>query len=132
MGIAQKYDLYKHIRFNTTVDEARWDEHEKKWKTSVSVSGVKDSEFCPKYAITSDFLVSAVGQLNSPRYPDIEGIDSFTGKTMHSARWDWSYKLEGKRIAVIGSGEHHNSHSLIFGVLTFVCQVQPPLKLSPK
>lgn len=39
-----------------------------------------------------------------PRYPDIKGLDSFTGKTMHSARWDWSYQLAGKKIGIIGSG----------------------------
>ncbi|KAL9085440.1 MAG: hypothetical protein Q9165_007590 [Trypethelium subeluteriae] len=104
MTVAQKYNLYQHIRFNTTVDEARWDDAEKKWKTSVSVSGAKDAEYCPNYTITSDFFVSAVGQLNVPRYPNIEGLNSFKGKTMHSARWDWSYPLEGKRIAVIGTG----------------------------
>ena len=110
MGVAQKYNLYQHIRFNTTVEEARWDENERKWKTSVSVSGAKDSEFCPKYTITSDFLVSAIGQLNVPRYPNIEGLDSFAGKTMHSARWDWSYNLEGKRVAIIGSGKYPSFH----------------------
>ena len=105
MDVAQKYNLYKHIRFNTAVDEARWDGDEKKWRTSVSVSGAIDSEFCPQYTITSDFVISAVGQLNVPRYPNIDGLDSFSGKTMHSARWDWSYYLVGKRIAIIGTGE---------------------------
>ncbi|OJD36157.1 cyclohexanone monooxygenase [Diplodia corticola] len=103
-GVAQKYGLYKHIRFNSTVEEARWDEAEKKWKTSVRVSGDKDAEFSEGYTISSDFLVSAVGQLNVPQYPRIPGLDDFKGKKMHSARWDWSYGLEGKRIAVIGNG----------------------------
>jgi cation diffusion facilitator CzcD-associated flavoprotein CzcO len=48
--------------------------------------------------------VSAVGQLNQPRWPDIEGVDSFTGKKMHSARWDWSYDLTDKKIALLGNG----------------------------
>jgi cation diffusion facilitator CzcD-associated flavoprotein CzcO len=56
------------------------------------------------YTITSDFLVSGVGQLNSPKYPDIPGLDSFKGKLIHSARWDWSYNLAGKRVAIIGNG----------------------------
>ncbi|KAI9691425.1 MAG: hypothetical protein M1822_007496 [Bathelium mastoideum] len=101
---ARNHNLYKHIRFNTSVDEARWDDTEQKWKTLVSVSGVKDSEFCSNYTLTSDFLISAVGQLNEPRYPEITGLESFAGKAMHSARWDWSYSLESKRIAIIGSG----------------------------
>ena len=54
--------------------------------------------------MTSDFLVSAVGQLNVPKYPDIQGLDSFKGKLMHSARWDWDYDLRDKRIGIIGNG----------------------------
>lgn len=104
IGVAEKYKLYRYIRFNTSVEEARWDDAEMKWKVDVKVSGDKESEFSNKYTITTDYLVSAVGQLNQPRYPNIPGIDDFKGKMMHSARWDWSYGLEGKRIAVIGNG----------------------------
>ncbi|CAI7670197.1 unnamed protein product [Penicillium pancosmium] len=104
VGIAEKYSLYKHIRFNSTVEEARWDDEESKWKVSVQVSGQKDSEFGNSYIINSDFLISAVGQLNLPREPDIPGLKEFQGKMMHSARWDWSYDLRGKRIAIIGNG----------------------------
>ncbi|OCK79129.1 cyclohexanone monooxygenase [Lepidopterella palustris CBS 459.81] len=103
-GVAEKYKLYKYIRFNTSVEEARWDDAELRWKVDVKVSGDKDSEFGNKYTITSDYLVSAVGQLNLPAYPKIPGIDEFKGKMMHSARWDWSYNFEGKKIAVIGNG----------------------------
>lgn len=104
--VAEKYGLYRHIRFNTTVDEARWDDAAFKWRLRVHVSGDKDSQFIPSYEMQSDFLVSAVGQLNVPHdKPDIPGLhSSFTGKTMHSARWDWSYDWKGKRIAVIGNG----------------------------
>lgn len=104
VGVAQKYELYRYIRFNTSVESANWDDAEKKWKTSIKVTGSKDAEFGDSYTLTSDFLVSAVGQLNVPRYPDIPGLKDFKGKTMHSARWDWSYKVQGKRIAVIGNG----------------------------
>lgn len=54
--------------------------------------------------MTSGFLVSAVGQLNVPKYPDIKGVDSFQGKKMHSARWDWDYDLRDKKIGIIGNG----------------------------
>ncbi|KAJ5926666.1 hypothetical protein N7516_008439 [Penicillium verrucosum] len=104
VGVAEKYGLYKHIRFNSTVEEARWDDIESKWKTSVVVSGQKDSEYSSSYVLNSDFLVSAVGQLNLPRTPDIPGLKDFQGKIMHSARWDWTYDLTGKRIAIIGNG----------------------------
>lgn len=103
-SVAIKWGLFSHVRFNSEVQESRWDEESKKWKTKVKVTGEKDSEYIPEYTITSDFLVSGVGQLNYPRYPDIPGLKDFKGKTMHSARWDWSYDLTGKRIAVIGNG----------------------------
>jgi cation diffusion facilitator CzcD-associated flavoprotein CzcO len=104
VNVAQKWGLYHYIRFNTVVDESRWDETSKTWKTSVSVTGGKDAEFSPSYTITSNILVSAVGQLNQPYYPKIDGIDSFKGKIMHSARWDKSYDFAGKKIALIGNG----------------------------
>ncbi|KAF1917270.1 flavin-binding monooxygenase-like protein [Ampelomyces quisqualis] len=103
-NVAQKYGLYKYIRFNTSVEEAHWDDENRRWKIDVKVTGGKDAEFNPAYSINTDFLVSAVGQLNRPRYPDIEGLESFKGKIMHSARWDWSQSLEGKSVGIIGNG----------------------------
>lgn len=115
----------QYIRFNISVDQATWDDAAQKWNVDVRVSNGKDSEYTSAYTIASDYLVSAVGncytsfqathstsaltmcppgQLNVPRYPDIEGLDTFTGKKMHSARWDWSYDLKHKRVALIGNG----------------------------
>lgn len=102
---AQKYDLFQYIRFNSSVEGARWDEEQKKWETSVRIDGGKDAEFGEHYTLTSDFLVSAVGQLNLPHYPEISGLDEFQGKMMHSARWDWDYHFDGKRIGIIGNGK---------------------------
>ncbi|KAL4932844.1 flavin-containing monooxygenase [Aspergillus undulatus] len=102
--VAEKYGLYKYIRFNSEVKEARWDEKEMKWKVSVEVSGDKDNQFTRSYVLSADFLTSAVGQLNFPREPDIPGLKDFRGKMMHSARWDWTYNFENKRIAIIGNG----------------------------
>jgi len=104
IAIAHKYQLYKHIRFNTSVEEAKWDDTTKTWQTKIQRIGGKDAEFGKEYTITSDFLVSGVGQLNVPKYPDIKGLESFKGKTMHSARWDWDYDLSNKRIGIIGNG----------------------------
>ncbi|KKZ61326.1 hypothetical protein EMCG_04043 [[Emmonsia] crescens] len=103
--VAEKYKLFRYIRFNSTVEESRWDEKARKWQTAIKVGGgSKDAEFVDQYTLTSDFLVSAVGQLNSPSYPSIPGIEDFKGKIIHSARWDWTYDLKGKRVGVIGNG----------------------------
>lgn len=104
VGVAQKYELYQYVRFNSTVESAKWDDAEKKWKIEVSVDGSKDAEFGSEYTITSDFLVSAVGQLNQPKLPAIEGLEDYKGKLLHSARWDWAYDLRGKKVAIIGNG----------------------------
>ncbi|KAJ8105299.1 hypothetical protein OPT61_g10263 [Boeremia exigua] len=103
-NVASKYNLYKYIRFNSAVESAAWDDDSKRWKVDVKVTGGKDAEFSSAYSIETDFLVSAVGQLNQPRYPKIEGLEDFQGKVMHSARWDWSYDMQGKKIGVIGNG----------------------------
>jgi cation diffusion facilitator CzcD-associated flavoprotein CzcO len=70
----------------------------------VKVTGGKSAEFSPSYTINTDFLITAVGQLNQPRYPDIPGLSDFEGKVIHSARWDWSYNMSDKRIGIIGNG----------------------------
>ncbi|EAT78799.2 hypothetical protein SNOG_13775 [Parastagonospora nodorum SN15] len=98
----------KYIRFNTSVEEAHWDDEKRRWKVDVKVTGGKDAEFNPQYSIDCDFLVSAVGQLNQPRFPDIEGLEDFQGKIMHSARWDWSHSLEGKKVGIIGNDGEEN------------------------
>ena len=64
----------------------------------------KEAQYQPEYTIASDFLVSAVGQLNVPKWPEITGVDNFSGKTMHSARWDWSYDVTDKKVAMLGNG----------------------------
>ncbi|KIW26597.1 uncharacterized protein PV07_06416 [Cladophialophora immunda] len=102
--VAQRYGLYKYTRFHTTVEAANWNDKSLKWETTVTVGQGKESEFTPTYKITSDFLVAATGQLNNPKGIDVPGYADYQGKIMHSARWDWSYDLKGKRIAVIGTG----------------------------
>ena len=104
VDVAHKYQLYKCIRFNTSVAEARWDEDAHKWCLTISRLGGKDAEFGSTYTVNAEFLVSAVGQLNVPKSPNIEGLDDFRGKVMHSARWDWDYDLRGKKIGIIGTG----------------------------
>ncbi|KAH9867926.1 hypothetical protein IAQ61_007231 [Plenodomus lingam] len=103
-NVARKYNLYKYIRFNTSVDAATWDDSKNRWNVDVKVTGGKEAEFNPEYSIECDYLISAVGQLNQPRYPDIEGLADFEGKVMHSARWDWSHSLEGQKVGIIGNG----------------------------
>ena len=137
MGVASQHNLYQHIRFNSTVENATWIEETKKWKVSVSTAkGSKDAEFCEGYDINTDFLVSAVGQLNVPKWPDVPGLKDFEGKIIHSARWDWSYDLKDKKIAVIGNGKFFALLSVSFSLFLHSSdpaeQEQQPSKSSPK
>jgi cation diffusion facilitator CzcD-associated flavoprotein CzcO len=52
----------------------------------------------------AEVLVSAVGILEIPKYPDITGISDFKGDMWHSARWNTEVDLRGKKVAVIGNG----------------------------
>ena len=92
-GVAEKYGLLPHCRFGQEVSRAVWDEEDARWSLAMA-SGEE---------VLADVVVSAVGMFNDLVYPDIEGRDDFEGPAFHSARWDWSQDLEGKRIAVIGS-----------------------------
>lgn len=87
MGVAHKHELYRYIRFNTAVEKVEWNDITKTWTVAVKVSGGKEAEFGSSYTITSQYLVSAVGQLNVPNYPALDGLERFGGKLMHSARW---------------------------------------------
>jgi len=96
--VADKYELRRHIRFNTEVMESVYDEVHANWKTLVrKADGQEDT-------IVSNAVITAVGQLSRPRRPDIKGIDSFAGQSFHSAQWDHTVDLSDKRVAVIGTG----------------------------
>jgi cation diffusion facilitator CzcD-associated flavoprotein CzcO len=89
-----KYRLREKIRFNTLLTEAMWDEPAERW---ILRTGDGDT-------ITTRFLINASGVLTQPKLPDIPGVDTFTGITMHTARWDHTVDLRGKRVAMIGTG----------------------------
>ncbi|MGV0786242.1 NAD(P)/FAD-dependent oxidoreductase [Mycolicibacterium sp. XJ2] len=89
-----KYRLRPKIRFNTKVLGAVFDDDQNLWRIEIDSGDV----------VTSRFLINACGALVTPNLPDIDGVDSFAGVTMHTARWDHSQDLSGKRVAVIGTG----------------------------
>ncbi|OMC07134.1 NAD(P)/FAD-dependent oxidoreductase [Mycobacterium sp. SP-6446] len=89
-----KYDIRSRIRFNTKVLSAEFDDERSLWRVQTDPGG----------EITARFLISASGVLTVPNLPDIDGVDSFAGITMHTARWDHAQDLTGKRVAIIGTG----------------------------
>ena len=93
-----EFDLEDAISYQHEVEEAVWDDERSIWSLRIrdAAGAVAVSEV--------NAVVSAVGQLNRPSFPDIPGLDSFEGQSFHSARWDDAVAFEGKRVGVIGSG----------------------------
>jgi 4-hydroxyacetophenone monooxygenase len=91
-GIADK------IRFCTEVVSATWDDARARWSLRTRTADGREE------TIEANAIVSAVGQLNRPKIPDIPGRDRFTGPSFHSAQWRHDVDLTDKRVAVIGTG----------------------------
>ena len=89
--VADERGVTPRIRFGAEVTAARFED--KRWWVSTS-----DGEEA------FDVLITATGVLRVPRYPEIEGLDTFAGRTFHSSRWDHSISLHNKRIGLIGTG----------------------------
>jgi cation diffusion facilitator CzcD-associated flavoprotein CzcO len=93
-GVADKYGLKRHIRFGRHVDRAHWDDSELRWHVFTK-SGEE---------YVAQFLISGAGALHIPSLPDIAGLGDFHGPVFHTAQWDHTVDLTGKRVAVIGTG----------------------------
>jgi cation diffusion facilitator CzcD-associated flavoprotein CzcO len=90
---AVKSGLLPHCRFNAEVTGASCDEARSVWRIALADGSTVEAQF----------LVTGVGQLHRPATPAIAGRETFAGVQFHSARWDHSVDLAGKRVAVIGN-----------------------------
>ena len=90
--VAQDYDVLEHVRFGDAVTRL---EHGRDGWTITTQSGYTDQ---------ADVVIAATGVLHHPRYPDINGLESFAGSAFHSARWDHAVELEGARVGIISTG----------------------------
>ena len=94
---ADIFGIRDNIRFGTNVSSAVWDENEGMWNLEISSENGEEIFACQS-------VISAVGQLNRPSYPDIPGVDTYRRESWHSAHWNHDYDLSGKNVAVIGTG----------------------------
>ncbi len=92
-----KYALRSRMRFATTVRRANFDDSQGLWRLTLESADQTS-------IVTARYLVNASGALTVPNLPDIAGVDSFAGVTIHTARWDHDLELDGKRVAIIGTG----------------------------
>ncbi|KAF8888353.1 hypothetical protein BD779DRAFT_1623853 [Infundibulicybe gibba] len=94
-----KYAIESHIAYNHLVHSATWDAAEQLYHIVV-----EDLKTGTKSSTSANILISAVGILEVPRPPDIPGVKDFAGDVFHSARWNNSVELHGRKVAVIGNG----------------------------
>ena len=94
---ADELELRPLILFGTEVTEMSWSEDTGSWHLGLRTEDGDET-------LEAQVVVSAVGQLNRPRFPAIEGREDFTGPSFHSARWEHEVDLAGKRVAAIGTG----------------------------
>ena len=97
--VTDKYGLRQHCRFHTSLDKAEWDADANVWR--IETRDVRTGETQVTHATA---LVSAIGVLVVPKFPKLQGIESFKGEVFHSARWRHDVDLHGKRVGVLGNG----------------------------
>jgi cation diffusion facilitator CzcD-associated flavoprotein CzcO len=102
----ERYGLAPYLRLNTRFCEAVWDEFESAWNVTAG-EGTR---------IRARVLVSGMGALHVPRYPELKGLDRFQGPAFHSSTWDYNVDLNGKKVAVVGTGA---------SAIQFVPQIAP-------
>jgi cation diffusion facilitator CzcD-associated flavoprotein CzcO len=101
----REFGIAPHVRFDHEVLGAAWDEAAARWHIETSQG-----------PLTARVLVMATGPLSETIVPDIPGLQTFDGRAFHSARWDHSFDLTGKRVAVIGTGA---------SAIQFIPEIQP-------
>jgi 4-hydroxyacetophenone monooxygenase len=98
VSVADKYGLRERTRFGAEVEALLWDEDREQWQIH---SVDRDGNRAVSHA---SVVITAAGYLNRPRWPELHGRETFAGTSIHSAQWDQSVDLAGKRVAIIGAG----------------------------
>lgn len=96
--LADDSGMREHIRFNTEVLSAAYDEAGQRWEVTARLPDGSEE------TLSANVLITAVGAFNKPKWPSIPGLEDFEGPTAHTARWPDDLDLTGKRVAVIGNG----------------------------
>jgi len=91
--VTDRFGLRSRIRFSTELTDATWDPDRSRWSLTTSTG-----------SLTADLLVLATGYLSDPKLLDVPGVDTFGGPVFHTSRWDHEVDLEGKHVAVVGTG----------------------------
>ena len=104
-AVAQEHDVERHIRYDTELLEARWDDDAARWTLKTS-----------RGELTAGVLVPATGPFGDPITPEVPGLERFAGAKFHSLHWDHDHDLSNQRVAVIGTGA---------SAVQFIPEIQP-------
>ncbi|WP_421845557.1 flavin-containing monooxygenase [Mycobacterium sp.] len=96
--VMNKHGLDPYVRWRTEVLGATWNDDDGMWSVNLRAADGQTS------TLPARAVIAAVGQLNRPHIPDFEGADTFEGHSFHSAAWDHSLDVTGKRVALVGAG----------------------------
>jgi cation diffusion facilitator CzcD-associated flavoprotein CzcO len=94
LGVVDKWNLREHMRLNTEIVEARFEDEPGTWNLTTDQGDV----------FTARVVLAGVGGLVDPSYPNIKGMDTFEGDMFHTARWNHDVDLANKRVGLIGTG----------------------------
>lgn len=97
--VATEQNVHRFIKFNTKVQEARWNPDESKWVLTIKENSSQQID-----TVKYDVVITAVGRFNAWRLPDYPGINEYQGHLRHSSNWDPNFDPKGKTVAVIGNG----------------------------
>ncbi|MFI0405580.1 flavin-containing monooxygenase [Actinomadura sp. 3N508] len=92
--VLDRFDVRRHCRFGVRVESATWDDETARYEVRLADGTAEPFEV----------VISCLGLLSRPRYPDWPGLDRFEGPKFHTARWEHEHELTGKRVAVVGTG----------------------------
>ena len=104
---ARRWGIGDRIRFGSRVESLTWDDQARRWNLrlrTAAVDSAADGAGAATETISVSAVVSAVGQLNRPLIPDIDGMDDFAGPNFHSSAWRHDIEWRDLRVAVIGTG----------------------------
>jgi cyclohexanone monooxygenase len=105
---AERFGVLSRVRYGQPVESARWDEAANHWVIRT-----------PHATYHARFVISCAGYLHEPQIPRLPGLAQFPGTVFHSSRWQHDHDLQGRRVAVIGTGA---------SAIQFVPKIQPKLK----
>ena len=95
---ATELNVRPHVRFNSEVLQADWDETSAQWRVCIRAADGSEE------VLETPALISAIGQLSLPSIPKIEGAENFSGQLFHPTEWPEDLDLTGKKVAIIGTG----------------------------